>query len=52
MKTKQELKEGKCKVIAKNVSGTKEFDGYYNSDLDVVFFAIPCTYKILGYIQN
>ena len=52
MKKFEELKEGKCTVIAENVLGTKEFNGYYNSELNVVFFAIPSTYKILGYIQD
>ena len=51
MKIKAELKDGKCTVIAENVAGTKEFEGYYDSELDLVFFTIPCTYKILGYIQ-
>ncbi len=52
MKKIQELKEGKCTVIANNVAENKEFEGYYNSNLNLVFFTIPSTYQIVGYIQD
>lgn len=52
MKRKEELKEGKCTVIAKNEIGVIEFEGYFNSNFNLVFFTIPSTYQIVGYIQD
>lgn len=53
MKTKNDLKEGKCIVIVKNeITGkTREVEGSYNKKLNVVY----CLYKghenIIGYKQ-
>ena len=52
MKKFEELKEGNCTVIAKKGDTTKEFQGYYSEKYPAVFFTIPSTYTILGYIQD
>ena len=49
LKQIEDLKEGKCKVITKQ---GKVFHGYFRKSLNCVFFAIPSTYKIIGYIQE
>jgi hypothetical protein len=49
MKKIEELKHGECKVITKQ---GKEFHGFYNEKFNCVFFAIPSTYEIIGYIQD
>lgn len=52
MKKINDLKEGKCKVIAENKAGQiKKFEGVYNPKFEIVFCCIPSTYKTLGYEQ-
>lgn len=51
LKTIEELHEGDCKVITKYEHGKKEFHGYYSKEHNCVFFAIPSTYEIIGYVQ-
>ena len=52
MKNINELKEGKCIVIAEDTTGKiKRYEGSYNLKFEVVFFCIPNNYKILGYEQ-
>jgi hypothetical protein len=51
MKTIEELKEGDCTVITKNGGNIKEFHGSYSEKWNCVFFAIPSTYEIIGYLQ-
>jgi len=54
LKQFKDLKEGECKVVTKNKfhNQTKVFDGYFRESLNCVFFAIPSTYEIIGYIQE
>lgn len=52
MKCLQELKAGKCKVVARSENNTKRFDGTYDDKLNLVFFTIPDYYKIIGYEQE
>lgn len=49
MKTIEELKNGDCQVITDK---GKTFHGFYSEEYNCVFFAIPSTYKIIGYIQD
>ena len=49
LKTFDELKEGKCKVVTKQ---GKIFSGIYSEEFNNVFFAIPSTYEIIGYYQD
>jgi hypothetical protein len=49
LKQIEDLKEGECKVITKQ---GKVFHGYFRESLNCVFFAIPSTYEIIGYIQE
>ena len=51
LKVIEQLKEGKCKVVTKYIHGIKIFDGVYDSKYPCVFFAIPSTYEVIGYIQ-
>jgi hypothetical protein len=54
MKTIEQLKNGDCTVITENIyhKTTKEFHGSYSDEFQCVFFAIPDSYKIIGYIQD
>lgn len=52
LKTIEELKHGKCQVVTKYIHGIKIFDGFYDSKYPCVFFAIPSTYEVIGYIQE
>lgn len=52
LKQISELKDGECKVIAINTFRREmEFVGTYNSKLQTVFYVIPSSYEIIGYIQ-
>ena len=53
LKPKKELKEGPCKVVTINrISNRKKiFEGRYDKELDVVFFAIPDYYEVIAYTQ-
>jgi hypothetical protein len=51
MKTINELKDGKCVVIAEKNGVVKKFAGHFVSKYPAVFFTIPADYKILGYEQ-
>ena len=44
----EDLKDGECQVITE---GGKIFHGHYSEEYQCVFFAIPSTYEIIGYIQ-
>ena len=48
LKTIEELKNGECQVITDK---GKTFHGFYSEEYKCVFFAIPSTYEIIGYIQ-
>lgn len=48
-RTIEELKHGDCQVVVK---GGKIFHGFYSEEYNCVFFAIPSTYEIIGYIQD
>ncbi len=52
MKAMKELQQGKCTVVAKFIEETNHFNGVYDESLNVVFFAIPSRYEIIGYLQN
>lgn len=52
MKKMNELQQGKCTVVAKCGEETNHFNGEYDEALNVVFFAIPSRYEIIGYLQN
>lgn len=47
MKNKNELINGECKVVTDN----GVFDGYYDATFEKVFFTIPSSYEIIGYLQ-
>jgi len=49
MKTIEQLKHGECTIITKQ---GKTFHGFYSDEYQCVFFAIPSTYEIIGYIQD
>ena len=49
MKKIEELREGDCQVVTKQ---GKIFHGYFSEKYPCVFFAIPSTYEIIGYIQD
>ncbi len=51
--TKQmnELHEGPCTVIARCGEQEKHFKGHFAADLQVVFFAMPDRFEVVGYIQ-
>ncbi len=51
MKRKEELKNGKCIVVAEAKGIRKEFEGEYVEKFNLVFMAIPSHYKVIGYIQ-
>lgn len=51
MKTIDQLHHGDCIVVTKYIHGQKEFHGFYSDEYECVFFAIPSTYEIIGYIQ-
>jgi len=52
MKTINELIEGDCIVIARAGNDTREFHGSYSNEFQCVFFTIPSTFEIIGYIQD
>lgn len=53
LKQINDLKDGKCKVIAVNTSGREiEYEGTFVSELKTVFYVIPSEYEILGFIQE
>lgn len=47
----KELKAGKCKVVATNGREERLFEGSFDDKLKVLFFAIPSTWEVIGYIQ-
>ncbi|MGL5084342.1 MAG: hypothetical protein ACRC68_01245 [Clostridium sp.] len=51
---REELKKGKCTVVATTGIEVKEFEGICNTELNnVVFFTMPHRYEsILGYKQE
>lgn len=49
LKTIEQLKDGKLQVVTKQ---GKIFTGSYSKEHQCVFFAIPSTYEIIGYIQD
>lgn len=51
LKQINELKDGKCIVVASLGDLEKRFEGDYCEKLKIVFMAIPSTYEIKGYIQ-
>lgn len=51
LKTIKQLKNGKCITVASNGFDTKRFESVYDERLQIVFFAMPQRYKVLGYIQ-
>lgn len=52
-KTYKKLQEGNCIVVGKNrINGRlKEFEGIFNSELQVVFLTISSLYEIIEYRQ-
>lgn len=52
LKSFNELLEGNCIIIIKNIHGEKCFNGYFREKFNCLFFAIPSTYEIIGYIQD
>lgn len=52
LKTIEQLKDGDCTVITKFNNQTKEFHGSFSEKFKCVFFAIPSSYEIVGYIQD
>ena len=51
LKDISQLVDGDCIVVAEFLGREKHFKGIFNEDKRIIFFAIPSTYKILGYIQ-
>lgn len=49
LKSMEELKDGKCKVMTKQ---GKIFDGTFVSKYPAVFFCIPTKYQVIGYYQD
>ena len=51
IKTLNDLVEGKCIVVTSSGDTVKEFEGYYDKKLNLVFMCIPSHYEIQSYIQ-
>lgn len=49
--SKEQLKEGSCKVVYKIYNTIKEAQASYNSKLNTVFFCIPSKAEVIGYRQ-
>lgn len=52
MKQLHELTAGKCTVIAEYDGKQRTFNGTYAEDLNLVFYAMPSHYNVIGYEQN
>ena len=51
VKTLNSLVEGQCTVVASSGEIVKEFEGFYNEKLNLVYMCIPNHYEVQSYIQ-
>ncbi|AQQ55369.1 hypothetical protein [Planococcus lenghuensis] len=51
LKTMEELRDGKCLIVATRSGITARFNAHYDRGLEVVFCVMPDTYRIIGYEQ-